>query len=66
LRRPSSTASYSAILLLHLSVSAMDCSHATYLSLMPEGDINIAAASAPVVHQAMSQCTCHGVSITIP
>jgi hypothetical protein len=33
---------------------------------MPEGDIKIAAAPAPETHQAPSQYTCHGVSITGP
>jgi hypothetical protein len=52
--------------LLHLSISAVNYSCATYLSLMPEGDISIAAAPALEVHQAPSQCTSHGVSIIIP
>jgi hypothetical protein len=47
LRRPSSTASYSAILFLHLSVSTVNYKCAAYLSLMPEGDIKIVAAPAP-------------------
>jgi hypothetical protein len=49
LRRPSSTASYSTILLPHLSVCTMNYSHAVYLNLMLEGDINIAAAPAPEI-----------------
>jgi hypothetical protein len=47
LRRPNSTASYSTILLMHFSVSAVNWKCAVYLSLVPEGDIRIAGALAP-------------------
>jgi hypothetical protein len=47
LRMLSNTASYSTMLLLLLSVSVVNCKHTTYLSLMPEGDIRIAAALVP-------------------
>jgi hypothetical protein len=66
LRRPSNTASYSAIFLMQLFVSAVNCSHTAYLSLMPEGEISIAAVLALETPQALSQCTCHGVSNTMP
>jgi hypothetical protein len=66
LRRPNSIASYSAMLLLHLSTSTVNCSHAAYLSLMPEGDVSIAAAPASETPQAPSQYTCHDVSTTVP
>jgi hypothetical protein len=46
LRSPNSIASYSAMLLLHLSASAVNCKRATYLNLMLEGDVRIAAALA--------------------
>jgi hypothetical protein len=64
--RPSSTALYSAILLLHLSVYVVNCKRVAYLSLMPEGDIRIIATLALEAPQASSQYTCHGVSITEP
>jgi hypothetical protein len=66
LRRPNSTASYSAILLLHFPISAVNCKNAVYLSLVPEGNIRIAGALAPEAPQAPSKYTCHGVSITGP
>jgi hypothetical protein len=59
--RPNSTVSYSTMLLLHLSASAVNYSRATYLNLIPEGDFNIAAAPAPETPQALSQYTYHGV-----
>jgi hypothetical protein len=46
LRSPSSSASYLAMFLLHLSISAMNCNHTAYLRLMAEGDISIVAAPA--------------------
>jgi hypothetical protein len=52
--RPNSIASYSAMLLLHLSASALNYSHAAYHNLIPEGDFNIAAAPAPEAPQAPS------------
>jgi hypothetical protein len=64
--RPNNTASYSALLLLHLSASAMNCSCAVYLNLIPEGDFNIATTPTLETPQALSQYTCHGVSMTMP
>jgi hypothetical protein len=46
---PNNTASYSAMLLLHLTVSVVNCKCTTYLSLMPKGDIKIVATPAPVL-----------------
>jgi hypothetical protein len=60
LRSPNSTTSYSTMLLLHLSVSAVNCKHVAYLSLMLEGDIRIDVALS------LSQYICHGVSVTVP
>jgi hypothetical protein len=54
LRRPSSTTSYSVMLLLQLSASAVNCSHAAYLNLIPEGDFNIDAAPTPETPKAPS------------
>jgi hypothetical protein len=51
---PSSTALYSAMLLLHLSTSAVNYSHAAYLNLIPKGNFNIAAALALEAPQAPS------------
>jgi hypothetical protein len=64
--RPNSTALYSAMLLLHLSAFALNCSCDAYLNLIPKGDFNIAAAPAPEAPQAPSHYTCHGVSTTVP
>jgi hypothetical protein len=66
LRSPSNTTSYSAILLVHLSMSLVNWRRAAYLNLMPEGEIRIAAAPTPVQPQAPSQYTCHGVSVMGP
>jgi hypothetical protein len=55
LRSPRMTASYSAILLVHLSDSKANLSRATYLYLTPVGDVMIAAAPAPAWHDAPSQ-----------
>jgi hypothetical protein len=66
LRSPNSIALYSAILLVHLSISLMNCRPAAYLNLMLEGEIRTVAALASVLHQAPSQYTCHGVSVTKP
>jgi hypothetical protein len=54
LRRPNSTATYSAMLLLHLSASVMNYSRAAYLNLMAECDFSIAAAPALETPQASS------------
>jgi hypothetical protein len=64
--RPSSTTSYSAMLLLYLFASTVKCNRAAYLSLIPKGDFNITAAPALETPQAPTQCTWHGVSTTVP
>jgi hypothetical protein len=48
------TASYSAILLVHLSDSKVKLRRAGYLYLAPMGDVKIAAAPAPAWHHAPS------------
>jgi hypothetical protein len=68
LRSPKMTASYSAMLLVHLSDSRAKLRRAAYLYLMPVGDVMIAAALAPAWHHAPSQrmvqtfseCSCCG------
>jgi hypothetical protein len=55
LRSPRMTASYSAILLVHLSDSKAKLRRAAYLYLMPVGDVMIAAVPAPAWHHALSQ-----------
>jgi hypothetical protein len=64
-RRPNSTTSYSAMLLLHLSASTVNYSRATYLNLMPEGDFSITVAPAPKTPQAPSQYTFYGMSTIV-
>jgi hypothetical protein len=54
------------MLLLHLSASAVNCSRATYLNLLSNGDFSIAVAPAPETPQAPSQYTFHGVSTIVP
>jgi hypothetical protein len=54
MQRPNSTASYLAILLLHLSIFAVNYKRASYHSLMTEGDIRIAVAPAPEAPQVLS------------
>jgi hypothetical protein len=49
-------ASYSAMLLVHLSVSLVKWSLATFRNLIPEGDTMIAAAPAPVLPRL-----CHNI-----
>jgi hypothetical protein len=66
LRRPSNTAWYSAMLLLHLSASMVNCSRVVYLNLIPEGDFNMSAVPAPETPHALSQYTYHSVSMTVP
>jgi hypothetical protein len=65
LRRPSNTASYSVILLIHLYVSFVNCNSVAYLNLILEGDIKIVATHA-VLPQAPSQYTCHDESVIDP
>jgi hypothetical protein len=62
LRRPRITASYSAMLFVHLSDSRAKLRRAAYLCLMPVGDVIIAAAPAPAWHHAPSQWMVHTFS----
>jgi hypothetical protein len=55
LRSPRMTASYSAILLVHLSDSKAKLRRAAYLYLTPAGDVMIAAVPAPAWHHTPSQ-----------
>jgi hypothetical protein len=55
LRSPRTTASYSAMLLVHLSDSKAKLRCAAYLYLTLVGDVIIAAAPAPAWHHAPSQ-----------
>jgi hypothetical protein len=43
----------------------VNCNCAAYLSLMPEGDVNIVAAPAPEIPKTPSQYTSHGLSMTV-
>jgi hypothetical protein len=49
------TASYSAMLLVHLSDSKVKLRRAAYLYLMPAGDVIIAVAPTPTWDHAPSQ-----------
>jgi hypothetical protein len=62
LRRPRMTASYSAMLLVHLSDSKAKLRRAAYLCLTPVGDVIIAAAPAPAWHHAPLQWMVHTFS----
>ena len=55
LRRPRMTASYSAMLFVHLSDSRAKLRRAAYLCLTPVGEVMTVAAPAPVWHHAPSQ-----------
>jgi hypothetical protein len=55
-------ASYSAILLVHLSDSKAKLRRAAYLCLTPVGDMIIAAVPAPALHHALSQWMVHTFS----
>jgi hypothetical protein len=55
LRSPRMMASYSAMLLVHLSDSRAKLRRATYLYLTSAGDVMIAVAPAPAWHHAPSQ-----------
>jgi hypothetical protein len=55
-------ASYSAMLLVHLSDSKAKLRRAAYLCLTPMGDMIIAAAPAPAWHHAPSQWMVHTFS----
>jgi hypothetical protein len=46
-QKPSSIASYSTMLLLHLSASAVNCSCTAYFNLIPECDFSITTAHGP-------------------
>jgi hypothetical protein len=54
LRRPRMTASYSAMLLVHLSDSRAKLRRAAYLCLTPVGEVIIVVAPAPAWHHAPS------------
>jgi hypothetical protein len=56
------TASYFAILLVHLSDFKAKLRRATYLYLTPVGDVIIAAAPAPAWHHTSSQWMVHTFS----
>jgi hypothetical protein len=62
LRRPRMTASYSAILLVHLSDSKAKLRRAAYLCLTPAGEVMTAAAPVPAWHHALSQWIIHTFS----
>jgi hypothetical protein len=62
LRRPRMTASYSAMLLVHLSDSKAKLRRAAYLCLTPVGEVMPAAAPAPAWHHAPSQWIVHTFS----
>jgi hypothetical protein len=55
LRRPRMTASYSAMLLVHLSDSRAKLRRVAYLCLTPVGEVMTAAAPAPAWHHASSK-----------
>jgi hypothetical protein len=56
------TASYSAMLLVHLSDSRAKLRRVAYLCLTPVGDMMIAAAPAPAWHHVPSQWIVHTFS----
>jgi hypothetical protein len=58
-------ASYSAMLLVHLSVSLVKWSLDAYRNLILKGDTKIATAPAPVLAQAPSQFTSQGDSCVL-
>jgi hypothetical protein len=59
------TASYSAILLVHLSDSKAKLRHAAYLCLTPMGEVMTAAAPAPAWHHAPLQWMVHTFSADV-
>jgi hypothetical protein len=63
LRRPRMTASYSAMLLVHLSDSKAKLRRAAYLCLIPVGEVMTAAVPAPAWHHAPSQWIVHTFSV---
>jgi hypothetical protein len=63
LRRPRMTASYSAMLLVHLSDSKAKLRRAAYLCLTHVGEVMTAAAPAPAWHHAPSQWIVHTFSV---
>src|SRR5688572_14652755 len=65
LRRPRITASYSAMLFVHLSDSRAKLRRVAYLCLTPVGDVIIAAAPAPAWHHAPSQWMVHTFSADV-
>jgi hypothetical protein len=60
---PRMTASYSVVLLVHLSDLSVNLRCATYLYLIPEGDVMITATFAPAWHHAPSQWMVQIVSL---
>jgi hypothetical protein len=65
LRRPRMTASYSAILLVHLSDSRAKLRRAAYLCLTHAGEVMTVAAPAPAWHHAPSQWMVHTFSAVV-
>jgi hypothetical protein len=65
LLRPRMIASYSAILLVHLSDSKAKLRRAAYLCLTPMGDVMTAAVPAPAWHHAPSQWIVHTLSADV-
>jgi hypothetical protein len=59
------TASYSAILLVHLSDSKPKLRRAAYLCLTPVGEVMTTAAPAPAWHHASSQWMVHTFSADV-
>jgi hypothetical protein len=55
LQSPSNMASYSTILLMHLSASLLNYNLVVSRNLIPEGEISMAVAPTPAVPQALSQ-----------
>jgi hypothetical protein len=62
-RSPRMTASYSAMLFVHLFDSSTKLRGATYLYLTPEDDVMTAATPAPAWHHAPSQWMVQTISI---
>jgi hypothetical protein len=61
--RDNSRSSYSVVLFVEGTSSAKS-SRTVYLCTTPVGDVTIAATPTPLSHQAPSQCTIHGVTIS--
>jgi hypothetical protein len=65
LRSPRSTTLYLAMLFM-ISVSLVNCNLAAYLSLIPDGEINMATAPGSALPQALSKYISHGDSVVGP